>query len=337
MTADNELPPFNIEDVLKQCFWMAREYRENPADDYMIDKVVKFIDSNNLFAPKYTRHTPTPPEDVNKQVKTLHDENICKENAKNFTQQPETAEEVDRVGFRLIQAMGFSHSMSNGDHVVSGYGFSARHTSLGCIARRIGEYIAALQPPTAPAQAEAMEVLKDAVGTADFARKIAKDLLMFPLYPPLGETDTNGYIKCLETTFTKRITELLTENNVRAALQPLARPVIKPLVWVDGEYLSSAWALGPVRYKAQFSVTGNAWDLFLGDAYLSEHGERDEAKAAAEAHKNEAIGKMLVPAPKIDGLREAINAVEKDGRFTVPESIMEAARAQLAAQEGGAG
>lgn len=73
-----------------------------------------------------------------------------------------------------------------------------------------------------------------------------------------------------------------------------ARPVVKPLVWVDGEYLSSAWALGPVRYKAQFSVTGNAWDLFLGDTYLSEHGERDEAKAAAEAHWQRKIGECLV-------------------------------------------
>lgn len=44
---------FDIQEVLKQCYWAAREYRSNPSDDYIIEKIVGFIDSNNLMADKY--------------------------------------------------------------------------------------------------------------------------------------------------------------------------------------------------------------------------------------------------------------------------------------------
>lgn len=194
---------------------------------------------------------------------------------------PAQAEEVDRVGFRLIQTMGFSHSMSNGDHVVSGYGFSARHTSLGCIARRIGEYIAALQSDRSDHGLERLVQFclghSISTGHAD-----DMDLLLDEVLPQFSSLIADNIAKDMV------IARLHSEN------KSPARPVVKPLVWVDGEYLSSAWALGPVRYKAQFSVTGNAWDLFLGDTYLSEHGERDEAKAAAEAHWQRKIGECLV-------------------------------------------
>lgn len=44
---------FDIKDVLKQCYLAAREYRENPSDDYIIEKIVGFIDSNNPMMAKY--------------------------------------------------------------------------------------------------------------------------------------------------------------------------------------------------------------------------------------------------------------------------------------------
>lgn len=46
---------FNLDDVLKQCFWAAKEYRDNPADDYIIEKIIGFVDSNNLFSSKYSK------------------------------------------------------------------------------------------------------------------------------------------------------------------------------------------------------------------------------------------------------------------------------------------
>jgi hypothetical protein len=44
----------------------------------------------------------------------------------------------------FVEALGFKHEKDNGDHVVSGHGFSKRHVSMTCIVNRIADHIAAL-------------------------------------------------------------------------------------------------------------------------------------------------------------------------------------------------
>ena len=57
---ESTIKDFDLNDVLKQCYWAARQYRDNPSDDYIIEKIVGFIDSNNLFHPKYADQQPAP-------------------------------------------------------------------------------------------------------------------------------------------------------------------------------------------------------------------------------------------------------------------------------------
>lgn len=44
----------------------------------------------------------------------------------------------------FVEALGFKYKKVDGDHVVTGYGFSKRHASMTCIINRIGNYIESL-------------------------------------------------------------------------------------------------------------------------------------------------------------------------------------------------
>lgn len=51
-----------------------------------------------------------------------------------------------------------------------------------------------------------------AVARADFARRMAKSLMMFPLIPEDGDSDRDGFYRCLETAFTTEITRMLNDE-----------------------------------------------------------------------------------------------------------------------------
>lgn len=55
---------FDIKKVLNLCYVIAKEYRDNPSDDYIIEKIVGFIDSNNLFFNKYHKPAPLDLEEI---------------------------------------------------------------------------------------------------------------------------------------------------------------------------------------------------------------------------------------------------------------------------------
>lgn len=51
-----------------------------------------------------------------------------------------------------------------------------------------------------------------AVARADFARRLAKSLMMFPLIPEDGDPNPDQFYVCLETAFTMEITKMLNEE-----------------------------------------------------------------------------------------------------------------------------
>jgi hypothetical protein len=65
--------------------------------------------------------------------------------------------------------------------------------------------------PTPATGNDALEALVKDIQTVVLARKIAKDLMMFPLIPEEG-ANADDYYDCLEQTFTQRITEILNNN-----------------------------------------------------------------------------------------------------------------------------
>lgn len=69
----------------------------------------------------------------------------------------------------------------------------------------------------------------EVVGRAELARRIARSLLMFPLYPQPGDT-IEQHVAALETCFTLEITKLLNEA---AKDNDVSRAVVEAAVAYD--------------------------------------------------------------------------------------------------------
>lgn len=54
--------------------------------------------------------------------------------------------------------------------------------------------------------------IQAAVARADFARRLAKSLMMFPLNPERSDPNPDQFYACLETSFTMEITRMLNEE-----------------------------------------------------------------------------------------------------------------------------
>lgn len=55
-------------------------------------------------------------------------------------------------------------------------------------------------------------LLQVAVERANFARRLAKSLMMFPLNPERGDPNPDQFYECLETSFTAEITRMLNDE-----------------------------------------------------------------------------------------------------------------------------
>lgn len=59
---------------------------------------------------------------------------------------------------------------------------------------------------------ESQTTIHAAVARADFARRLAKSLMMFPLNPARGDPNPDQFYECLETSFTVEITRMLNDE-----------------------------------------------------------------------------------------------------------------------------